>query len=343
MIRQEETIYKWNGEKTKITNDYQKTILNTNPSKSFKKFAELWLNVTASQLKYSSIIKYENIILTYLLPEFQNKSIESITTEEIDMFLHMLLTNGGKTGNGLSTQTVQCIFSVMKSILSFASRYGECNIPRTDKIVIRQSPKNLSVLSVKEQNILTDYIVQHNTLESIGILVCLYTGLRLGELCALKWSNIVLDEQYLYVEYTIQRLRNRDNSVQKTSLYLSPPKNNSSIRKVPLPSCLHNILISHQRDADMYLLTGTKKCMEPRTMENHFKSIMQICGIRNVKFHTLRHTFATRCVELGFDPKSLSEILGHSNVNITLNRYVHPSMELKQKNMDLLGVFLEHR
>ena len=147
-----------------------------------------------------------------------------------------------------------------------------------------------------------------------------------------------MEEQYIYVHRTLQRLQNKDNEIQRTSILISEPKSQCSIRKIPIPNELFQLILSMKQPSNTYFLTGrTQVFVEPRTLQNRFKVIIKQCNIKDANFHCLRHTFATRCVELGFDVKSLSEILGHANVNITMNRYVHPSMELKQKNMNLFS------
>lgn len=201
----------------------------------------------------------------------------------------------------------------------------------------------LRVLSPQEQQRLTVYLYDNMELCNLGILVCMYSGLRIGELCALRWENILWNEQCIYVKETMQRLQNTDISgtlMSKTSIVISAPKSACSIRKIPIPEQLFSLLRIYECESSTFLMTGTKSYIEPRTLQYRFKRITEKCNIYDVKFHSLRHTFATRCVELGFDIKSLSEILGHANVNITLNRYVHPSMEQKQKNMNLLSELL---
>lgn len=157
----------------------------------------------------------------------------------------------------------------------------------------------------------------------------------------MKWKDICINEQYLYVHQTMQRIQTHNSTKGKTEIVILPPKSECSIRYIPIPSDIIQLLMPVQRQEEAFLLTGmAHSFIEPRCMENHFKMVAEECGIQNVNFHVLRHTFATRCIELGFDIKSLSEILGHASVNITLNRYVHPSMALKQKNMDMLSELL---
>jgi integrase len=194
----------------------------------------------------------------------------------------------------------------------------------------------MRILSHTEQQRLNRYLYENLSLCNLGILLCLYTGLRVGEICALKWKDIVFEEHYLHVHQTMQRIQKKNNGEKKTEILIAPPKSDCSVRNVPIPDEVFRLVAEAKCTADAYFLTGTvHSYMEPRTMQNRFKAAVKACGIGDANFHALRHTFATRCVELGFDVKSLSEILGHASVNITLNRYVHPSMELKQRNMNM--------
>ena len=166
----------------------------------------------------------------------------------------------------------------------------------------------------------------------IGILLSLYTGLRLGELCGLQWKDINLSKGTIYVNKTIQRIEKEDGS---TFMLIDSPKTISSERMIPIPSFLIPILNNIKTENSLdYVSTGNGSFTQPRTYQARLKSYLKDCDLPNYHFHTLRHTFASRAIELGFDPKSLSEILGHSNVKITLDLYVHPSMESKQAQMN---------
>lgn len=167
------------------------------------------------------------------------------------------------------------------------------------------------------------------------------TGMRIGEVCALKWEDIILEEQCLYVHQSMQRVQNKEEKDSKTKVIIQTPKSDCSIRKIPVPNEMLQLLVLSKKQNEAFLLTGlVNSYIEPRCLENHLDAVTKACGISKINFHALRHTFATRCVELGFDIKSLSEILGHASVDITLNRYVHPSMELKQKNMNRLSALI---
>ncbi len=304
----------------------------------FSNIADGWFTLHKPQWKPSSVVKYSNILNLYLLPGFAEKKISEITRDEVIEFSNKMLVTGGVSKKGLSPKTVSGIISVMKNIFEYAAQIKGCSIANIKEIAIKQSYTPMRILSHAEQHKLSVYLCENLTPCNLGILVCLYTGLRIGEICALKWKDIFFEEQYLYVHQTMQRLQTKESTVKKTAIIVSVPKSNCSIRRVPISDNIFDLLKEKRGHDNAYLLTDSlHNYMEPRTMQNRFKSVVKHCNITNVNFHVLRHTFATRCVELGFDIKSLSEILGHANVNITLNKYVHPSMQLKQKNMNLLS------
>ena len=195
----------------------------------------------------------------------------------------------------------------------------------------------MSVFTNSEQERLCEYLSLNLNHYNIGILLCLFTGIRIGELCALRWEDISISERTIYIHQTMQRIQ-RKNDDKKTIIHISTPKSQCSIRTIPIPDNLIEMIIQFSTLQSGYFLTeNDSKFVEPRTLQNHFKKVLREIDITDKNFHSLRHTFATRCVELGFDVKSLSEILGHASVNITMNRYVHPSLELKRENMQRLS------
>ena len=306
----------------------------------FEHVACQWLEELKPVRKHSTITKYASQLKNYIIPVFGNMALNNITNEKIILFSKKLLTEG-RNGQKLSHKTVADILSRMKSIRRFALLHGyEVNyIP--DAVKIPQQQGTIRILTFEEERKLINHLKNNFDLTALGILLSLFTGLRIGELCALKWSDFSFTDKELYVQRTMQRLHNfSENSANKTVIEIDTPKSPSSIRKIPIPEQLINYLQSSYIEG-AYILSGSRNnFVEPRTMENRFKRILKECGVKKINFHALRHTFATRCVELGFDVKSLSEILGHANVNITLNRYVHPSMKLKHINMNKLNRFI---
>ena len=271
------------------------------------------------------------------------KQIYELTTEYIQNYI-LLLLNGDNSRQGLSTKTVQDTFSLVKRALRFASSQQIPLYCDFSMISISPLPPSFNVLTSHEQQTLITSLQTPTSLSEVGIMLALFTGIRIGELCALTWDNIHLNERYLEIKYTMQRIQNKTKKDgTKTKVVITKPKSNSSYRCIPLPEFLAFYLKSYQKSGNEFLLTGKiNKYIEPRTLENHFKLTFKKLNIRDVNFHTLRHTFATCCVESGFDIKSLSEILGHFSVNITLNRYVHPSSELKKNQMEKLEPLFSH-
>ena len=311
-------------------------------SDSFFTISNEWLDTSESRLKYSSYTKYRNILYKYLQPQYGIFSISEIDRSKVSNYIAELLSSGGPTGNGLAPKTVADMLNVLKNIFSYASKTKGINTVDLSGIYVKQKSHLIRVLSFVEQERLNEYLYSHLDLRNLGILVCLYTGIRIGEICALKWQDILIDEQCIYVHQTMQRLQTKKSSPEKTTIIVSDPKSVHSMRNIPLPDALFKLILNYKHPIDTYFLTGKSDVFtEPRTMQNHFKTVMKKNNIQGASFHSLRHTFATRCIELGFDIKSLSEILGHSSVNITLNRYVHPSMELKKQNMNRLSKLLK--
>lgn len=307
-------------------------------SVSIEGIAGKWLNSKEHQLKESTRIKYKNILQRYIYPYFEKSDdINSISHETMEAFVKELLTTGGKNKKGLSEKTVADVISVIRQIEKYAVSHGiEMNFYSTD-ISIKHKTGTLNILSVQEEQKLLKYLAENMDSRNFGIYLCLFTGIRIGELCALTWDDISVKEKMLNVCSTMQRIQiDTPTSKTKTHIMITSPKSNCSIRKIPLSDDVLAIINKRFMESSGYVLTGKcDKYIEPRTMEYYFKSVCEACGIRAVNFHALRHTFATRCVEAGCDVKSLSEILGHSSVNMTMNRYVHPSMDLKRKSIEL--------
>ena len=201
---------------------------------------------------------------------------------------------------------------------------------------IKRKITDLQKMTIEEQKRLVAYLLHPTDSCKFGLLLALYTGLRIGELCALRWSCIDLREQTIRIAATMQRL---GGTGEGTRIVIGAPKSDSSLRTIPLPAQIA-VLCRHMQpvDPEAYVLTGGPAYMEPRTLQYRLKRYTAACGLEGVHAHTLRHTFATRAIESGFELKSLSEVLGHATTAITMERYVHSTLEMKRTNMNKLAM-----
>lgn len=292
-----------------------------------------WLERQKDQVKSSTYSTYVRIAEAQLLPELGPLLLNRINQTIIKDFLVKKEKNGRCDGKGgLSSKTISDIIVILNSIFDYACKQYQYPNPIKDLKRTFRAKNNMEPLNESECKLLTHYLVSNIGPESAGVLSSLYMGLRLGEVCALKWENIDLDNCVFKIRHTLYRILSDEYS-KKTELALSSPKTESSVRDVPIPQFMLPFLEALACEPECYLLTGHTSCIEPRTYQNHFKKVLKDCGMRNIPYHCLRHTFATNCVILDFDVKTLSEILGHANTTITLDRYVHSSLHQKQKQM----------
>lgn len=311
------------------------------PALVFRDMLAAWQEANRIRLKEASISRYQNLIDTHILPELGNKRMSQITVSVINRFLTAKLEQGrlDHTG-GLSPSYVRSIALIINSAISFGVAENMCS-PLQSKITKPTlSKKELTILGAEKQAILEKELLQDMSETKLLIYITLYTGIRIGEACALRWEDIDLESNILYVRQTVSRVWTSEDGKKKSKLVIGTPKSESSLRCIPICSKLQTILCSFPyRKRHGYILTNTadNNFISPRTFEYRYKTIMEKCSIEPVNYHSLRHTFATRCIERGVDIKSLSEILGHSDVSITLNTYVHSSMELKRLQMEKLA------
>ena len=227
---------------------------------------------------------------------------------------------------------------MIRMVIEYANQQHYPCYTERDVYCPKSRQPNIRVLTRQEQEKLEDFLFQQQDPLCFGVLTALYGGLRIGEVCALKWGDFHFESGTLRINKTLIRIQDvTPNAVSKTKLLIETPKTDAANRVIPLPEFLMSYLQQFQKAPDCYLLTGTERYLEPRRCLMKYKQLLQRAGMEEITFHTLRHTFATRCVENGFDAKSLSEILGHANVNTTLQRYVHPSLEQKKEQMNMLG------
>lgn len=306
---------------------------------SFQTVAGEWMKLQKLRLKPASFSSYTNILNSYLIPRFGNRAISNIGRSEFISFSYSLLEYENSGQKGLSASTVSTILTVLKSILRYASLEKGLTVANICGISIKQDRNEPPFLSKEEQSVLFCWLYNHMSPCNLGILLSLYTGIRLGELCALKWKDISKNDQSVMVYQTMQRIQRMEG--KRTEVIIQTPKSTSAIRRIPVAKEIAVLLAENRKEDDAYLLTGELGCyLEPRALQRRFKKVLKDSGLGDINFHALRHTFATRGIEAGFDPKTLSSLLGHATVSMTLNRYVHPTMEQKQRNMNLLSGLL---
>lgn len=310
---------------------------------TFGGVAERWLSGVSIRVKESTLARYRYLLEAHILPSLGNMSVKNINSSHIADFAQSKLQGDFGKGKPLSANSVRDLLTIIRSVLELAVAEklidSEINInfPKSHQREIR-------VLSKQEQRALENVLLgKYIDRYSLGVLLCLYTGMRLGEVCALRWSDIDIDSKVIRISKTAQRIQNKDTEDnRKTRIIVDNPKTHASMREIPMPEFLAELLSDYKKADEFYVLSARKSHpADLRSLQNRFKSILSAANIESVNFHALRHTFATRCIEAGVDAKSLSEILGHANVSITLDRYVHSSMEQKRESMNKLTAFLQ--
>lgn len=304
--------------------------------KNLEAYLSAWLPLIQGSVKKSTFANYSGLMHRHIIPDLGKVPLEQLSSELVQEYINRKLKNGRLDGTaGLSVKTAKDIIGLLKRSLKPVGIELQIKLPR-------YSLPKPRVLSPTEQSALINTAQCTGDLEGFGILLSLFTGIRIGELCSLKWRDISLKEGVLRVNKTLQRLENYEGGKSKTVIDIGTPKSESSVRNIPLPQFLLQKVMELKENAgeDDYILSGSHHYVEPRQCQHHFKKLVREAGIQDINFHVLRHTFATRCVELGIDIKTISEVLGHSSVSMTLNRYVHPAFEHQRECLEKLSVSL---
>lgn len=302
------------------------------PTKCFGDICDEWLTVSRNRVKEATFVKYRNIITLHIKPRLGKYLPQEFNTVIVEAFSNSLLLKG------LSSKTVKDILVLLKSILKYCANKEYDFFKENEIVYPKETKKEMDVLTREEQNVLTDYLLEDMDSVKFGVFLALCTGMRIGEICALKWKDICFDERVVRINKTMQRLQMSDGD-KKTRVIVGETKSECSDRIVPLSNRLIMLCYKfYNGNSKAYVLTGKEHSFaEPRLLQYKIKKYAKDCNLSDLHFHTLRHTFATRCVEVGFEIKSLSEVLGHSSTKVTLDRYVHSSMELKRRNMEKLS------
>ena len=300
----------------------------------FAFYCDEWLRLRKNKIRESTYVKYGTILEKHIKPKLGSCFPLGITTDIADKFANELLHE-----DGLAVKTVHDILVVLHGILKYTAAQLPGIFPTVEINYPKESRKEMRVLSREEQERFVRYLLNESDPCKFGVLLMLLTGMRIGELCALTWGSIDLKEQTIRINATLQRLHDTaEESEKRTRIVIGAPKSDTSVRTVPITEYAAGLCRRFAvLDPAAFILTGTSACMEPRALQYRIEKYTSDCGLDGVHAHTLRHTFATRAVEVGFEIKSLSEILGHAGTAITLERYVHSSMQLKRINMDKLA------
>lgn len=294
--------------------------------KKIREIAMAWKEDKRPYVKQSTFAAYMLILENHILPffgeyeELSEKTVQAFVLEKIDV--------------GLSVKSIKDILIVLKMVMKYGVKHEWMNYYEWEiKYPTATSSKDIEVLTIANHKKILDYIQKNFTFRNLGIYVCLSTGLRIGEICALKWEDIDTNSGTINVQRTIERIYIIEGDKKHTELVMNTPKTKNSYREIPMSKELLTLIKPLKKvvNGSFFVLTNEEVPTEPRTYRNYYKQLMDKLEIPKIKFHGLRHSFATRCIESNCDYKTVSVLLGHSNITTTLNLYVHPNMDQKKK------------
>jgi len=301
-----------------------------------RQIVDLWKRDKIHYIKRSTYSAYILLLENHILPIFGDKM--SITEEDVQNFVFT------KLNDGLCQKTIKDILIVLKMVLKFGEKKKLFPYTIFDvKFPTENEKKDLEVLCIADHKRLIQYLQDNFTFKNLGIFICLSTGIRIGEVCGLRWSDVDLDKELICIRRTVQRIYNIESEIKKTEIIVDKPKTQNSIRDIPMSKELYAIIkpLCKVVNENYYVISNDIKPIEPRTYRSYYLRLMKRLGIPPLKFHGLRHSFATRCIESKCDYKTVSVILGHSNISTTLNLYVHPNNEQKKKCINQMNKMLK--
>lgn len=299
---------------------------------TFREVSIIWCDTKRPIVKHSTMCAYLLTLHTHLLPQFGN--MVTIQESEVQSFVVH------KVKAGLAKKTVRDIVAVLKSVVKFGAKHGIFIYEGWDiEYPTHDAMRSLPTLTLKHQKKLMQYLIEYPSDQNIGILLALCTGMRIGEICALKWTDIDFIQRIIIVSHTVNRIYNCEK--KHTELIFGTPKTKNSYREIPLSKQLFNVLKYLKRKSQSSFVVGNLTThQEPRSYRDYYTRLLKRLDIPYIVFHGLRHTFATRCIESRGDYKTVSAILGHSNVATTLNLYVHPNLDQKRKCIDRMNLLI---
>ena len=300
----------------------------------FSALAEQWLASVSHGVKESTLAHYDYTLQRYLLPVFGAWKVHGLDEQRLEQ--GMLEVISPKSGNHkpLGASSARECLSILRRICKYAAHL---RLMRPVEILVKLPQferVQTKPLSVQEQACLRDFVLEHPTTRKAGLLLQMQLGLRIGEVCGLQWGDFDLSAGVLTIRRTVSRIYCRDGH---TKVLIQTPKTRSSGREIPIPQELFTLLqrLHGGASEETWFLSGNaEKPVEPRCYRKSVQLYLRQAAVRKVHPHTLRHTFATTCLQAGCDIKTLSELLGHADPNITLRRYVHSNMNRKRRELE---------
>ena len=301
---------------------------------------ERWLEDKKIYIKESTYASYLYVVRNYITPYLGDYLVSQIDHKLIQEYFLKFYRQTDK----FSDRTIKGIATIVKSSLRWSMNEGYINYFELSFKYPRISRRSkVFTLTKREQNKITNYALENITPQNIGLLLALYAGLRIGEICALKWKDIDLKRGIIHVRRTIQRIYMVDIKGNNSRVIISSPKTQKANRDIPINKFFLNILNVQKDENEFFVISAKEHYIEPRTYRRYFDRTLKKLHIDHINFHALRHTFATNCIALGVDYKTVSELLGHSNINITLNLYIHPRLAEKKKCIDLVSKIFQEK
>lgn len=306
-------------------------------NKIFKNYAGYWLERKKYEVRESTFANYTNLFVNNIIPCLGDIPCDQFNNKLLQMFAYWCKDKGGKEGKGISEHYIKDSLLLVKAVIRDGQDEGifpdfafkQIKIPKTLQIETKKQ-----VYTEKEYQKIIDYILKNISPKSVGILLGIYTGMRIGEICALQWKDIDFEEKLINVNKTIQRIYNPLDELEPSKIVITPGKTQNSIRQIPITNDIIKILEAIKSEKEYYVLSNSKKPIEPRTYRKFYNKFMEQTGVEPIKFHALRHTFASINIENGVDVKTISDILGHSDIAITLKTYTHTSQKAKEKAIE---------
>ncbi len=295
-----------------------------------KKIATNYLQYVNVNCKFRTFVLYETLYRKHLMSLFDDKKLNNINESDWQNFFK-------QKSKTLSNNTLKVLYCLIKNMYRYANIQFDFRIKLSSS---KQNTKQIDALTKQEQMLIEKYILTRKDCYKYGIIIALYTGIRIGELLALKWEDVDLSRKTIEITKTVYSIsRNKE-----TKIYTETPKTENSNRVISIPKCLIAIFkeLKAYQNGKSEFVVSTNKCkqLKVRVYQKSFETLLKKLKLKHHGFHSLRHTFATRAIECGEDVKTLSEILGHSNISITLQSYVHSSLEQKSHLMNKVGKML---